>query len=419
MIVPPVVVFAIRALRHLLISKVEKLCSHARTLALGFTLVGMAIAFGYLFLQYHTFTDTTVLFRQNTLMQTVGELRPPRLKYWIFRYGSVFIFGSIGFIIASKKIGHLTFMLVPFTLFALTIFFREPIEKYLWNTAHNTLFFFLILIYCVIAFLLTTMCQKSCETHAPIIVAFTAWFLIWGALARDARRYDLFISVALAFFTAEGVQYMTHILGEKIWHSKYMSDAFRKDVPMSRLKNYLILGMLGLILFWPITGGHARRTYTATEKLRRALPGDMPVTRAFQWMQSELPESAIVAAPWRYGSMLNVLAGVKTVIDQDHYIQYWIHLYNEHVKAGTHIRYTLEFLKTHNATHLMVTNKHSPPAIANLQLDNVFVSVYPTEDFEKSMVKIWEIHYPPDIQPNPKYLKTGITQIDWQLEVTE
>ena len=38
-----------------------------------------------------------------------------------------------------------------------------------------------------------------------------------------------------------------------------------------------------------------------------------------------------------------------------------------------------------------------------------------TENFENARVKVWEIHYPPDIQADPKYLRTGIPEIDAQL----
>lgn len=419
MLVPPVALLGVRTLRHLLLSNVEKLRAYARPLALGLTLAGITIALGYVFIQLDSFVYTTVLSSENILMRKVGELQAPRLRYWIFRYGSVFILGSIGFIIASKKIGHPTLMLAPFTLFALTTFFREPFEKYLWNAPQNTLFFSLIAAYCTIAFLLAAVRQKSPQTHTAMIVAFIAWFLLWGGLARDGKRYDLFLCVSLAFFATEAIRYITHVLSEKIWHSKYMSNVFRQDVQMHKLKTCLILAMLGLILFWPIAGGHARRAYAAPQKLRRAFPGDMPVTKAFQWMKSELSGNVIMAAPWIYGSMLNVLGGVKTIADQDHYIQHWIHLYDQYVEKGSNPRDALEFLKTHNATHLMITKKHPPPSLKNAPLNKVFLPVYPTQDFEKSMVKIWEIHYPPDIQPNPIYLKTKIPEIDAQLKVTE
>ncbi len=412
MLVPPVVIFGIRTLRYLVLSTVHSLRRHARAIALGLTLASITLALGYIFLQYHTFADTTVALGSNKLMKNVGELRAPRIQYWIFRYGSVFVFGSIGFIIANKRNGDRSFMLIPFILFTLTTFFREFFEKYLWNASQNMLFFSLILSSCTIVFLLMAMYQKSRETHHHIIVAFTAWFFIWGALAGDAKRYDLFIAVPLAFFTTEAIRYLACLLSNKIWHSKYMSEVFRKDMPTCRLKNCLTLAMIGLILFWPITGGHARHAPTAYAKLRSAVPGDFPLAKAFQWMKTHLPDTAVVASEWRYGSMLNVLGGVKTIIDQDHYIQRWIHEYHQHVKRGQHTQDALEFLKTHHATHLMMSQEHPPPAVKNGHISGAFVPLYPQENFEKSIVKVWEIHYPHDIKNDPKYLKTSIPEID-------
>ena len=412
-LVPPLVHLAMRTIRHLLLTKVEKLRPYARTLSLGLTLASIAIALISVFIQFDSFADTTVLSNENKLMQTVGELRAPDLKYWGFRYGSTFILGSIGLIITSTQSWNRNFLLIPpFLLFTMTTFFRDPLEKFLWNESQNTLFFAIIITYCVIIFLLAARLEKKRENHHLTIAAFTAWFLIWGALARDARRYDLFLGVSLAFFTTETIRYMVLSLCKKIWHSKYITDTFRQDVPRLRLKNILALVLLGSILFYPHTGGHALRAPATTRKMRQGSPGDRPVVKAFQWMKDELPHTAVVASNWRYGSMINVLGGVKTIIDQDHYIQNWIYLYNRHVLHAPHVQEALEFLKTHQATHLMIANKHPPKYIRSTPSFNVFVPIFPTSNFEKSMVKVWEIHYPPDIETNPKYLKTGFPEID-------
>ena len=39
------------------------------------------------------------------------------------------------------------------------------------------------------------------------------------------------------------------------------------------------------------------------------------------------------------------------------------------------------------------------------ELTDAFVQVYPTSG-DAANIKVWEIHYPPNIQPNPKYLAT-------------
>lgn len=247
-------------------------------------------------------------------------------------------------------------------------------------------------------------------------------------------------------------------------------------------------------------------------------------------MQAQLSTTACVAASWGNGSQLNVLGGVKTIIDQDHYIQHWIHLLYRHVFCAQSNAEALEFLKTHKATHLMLSiqdlfqgakihsaigsdaqgdrefeltllrmntyengkpflvpvDRDSPfthidinqnveediPITTTAKLKNgstveipytlfigetrvrsekligletggilllfnerkqfhkgyyvppigwkslvvrlffrgespeVFVPVYPVNGDVTAEVKVWEIHYPPDIQPNPKYLTT-------------
>jgi len=48
---------------------------------------------------------------------------------------------------------------------------------------------------------------------------------------------------------------------------------------------------------------------------------------------------------------------------------------------------------------------------------DAFVPVHTNAKMGATAVKVWEIHYPPDIKPNPKYLKTGVSEIDAQLQL--
>ena len=134
-------------------------------------------------------------------------------------------------------------------------------------------------------------------------------------------------------------------------------------------------------------------------------------------MKTTLPETAVVAARWRYGSQLNILAGVKTIIDQDHYVQHWIHLYRRYISLGIDPHEMLGFLKTHQATHLMIPQKNAPHAIEQAEASGALIPVYPTQNFDASTIKIWEIHYPPGIKTDMKYLKTGVPEIDADLQI--
>ena len=404
-LLPPIVLLAMRVIRYLLISKVDVLCQNARTLSLGLVLVSLVIALGYVLIQRQTFADTTVLMSQNAVMQAMTELRNPHFGYWIFRYGGVFILGSIGLIVASKRYWDQTCLFVPLLLFIATTFFRDPLEKHLWNASHGTFFFFIAMTCIGIGFLISAWLQKSDEPRLMPIVAFTAWFVFWVALARDAKRYDFFIGVPLAFFTAELINFFSHILSDKV----------KQNRQRSALKIGIASVLLAGILFLPPLGAHATRAIYAATRMRKATP-ITNVTNALHWMKIELPNTAIVAAHWAYGSQLNVLAEVKTIVDQDTYLQNWILLYDQHVHNATSEIKALEYLKTHGATHLMLTKKDPKDSFLHGDLSDAFLPIYPKKDFDDASVKVWKLHYPSEVKTDIKYLKTNFPEIDAHLQ---
>ena len=134
-LVPPLVLLGIRALRHVLITKsslANKFRPHTRNLSLGLVLASFVLALGYVWIQLDTFASTTVPLSQNQLMQTVGELDTPDYRYWVFRYGSLFFLGSLGFISVGihfwKNSG--TVLAVFIFFFMLTPFFKRDLRRF-------------------------------------------------------------------------------------------------------------------------------------------------------------------------------------------------------------------------------------------------------------------------------------------------
>ena len=529
-LLPPLALLGIRALRHLLLTQTrlaDTLKPHARTLALGLTLITLAVALLYTFTLLNAFDRTTVPFSQSRLMQTVSELNNPDFNYWHARYGSVFLLGSLGILFVSCRLVKKGWMLlaVPLGLFILTTFFRTFLDT--WGSHFTTILFFLALTGMSLGILLSAW--KRCEVslkNEHTYIAFTVWFLFWLGLSRDAIRYDFFLGVPIAFFTAELIKILSKPLSQKIRHSKYVTDVFRNDIPPMLLTSCIIAGLLSIILFWPPAGAHATRALGIAKHLRSAKPGRTETLVTLQWIKEHLPRTAVVAATWESGSLLNVLGEVRTITDADHFLPHWISLYYRHVHCATNAREALEFLKTHHATHLMLTEKdihyggtyafvggytreeskqfkprhlqitpkndekqqhltglkHTPFAaltydetvpgfltarlktgkLVNIptvtfvgtqrqgtvpeevpyggallyfqkdlslekvyylsqscwnsfagrlyihgQMQDVFTRVYPTDTSDLARVKVWEIHYPPDIKPNPKYLATA------------
>ena len=420
-LMPPLVLLGIRFLRHILITKssrVDTFRPHARNLSLGLTLASLALALGYVLMQFDTFATTTVPLSQNQLMQTVGELNVPDYRYWVFRYGSLFFLGSLGFMSVSIRLwkNSGTILAVFIFLFMITTFFQTRLETLLGASGGSILFF--ASLGCISLLLLfIAWRQREAPRHELVYVTMAIWFLFWVSLSRDAKRYDFFIGLPIAFFTTELIHRVGTLITENLKNARLLSASFRERLPLRVIKVGIAVVIIASLMYWRPAGEHAERSVFAATEMRQAKPGDSPVAKAFAWMKTGLPHTTVVAARWGFGSQLNVLGGVKTVIDQDHYIQHWIHLFNTHVRAATDARAALEFLKTHGATHLMLTQSQPPEVFMQGELSEAFVPVYPTDDFTEAGIKVWEIHYPPDIEMDPKYLETGFPKIDKDLRL--
>ncbi len=411
-LVPPVVLLGLRALRKQLLVRSEKLRSHAPTLSLVLILASLAITLVYVWGQLDTFADTTVPLSKKPVMQAMTELRAPHARYWTARYGCVFIVGSLGFVLIPfslwKKRG--LFLSIPLALFTATSFYRASLEN-VWGESFGNALFGSAIVVCLLILMFFPWQRKNSEGPSELVsIAFTVWFIAWVALSRDAKRYDFFIGVALAFGAATFIGTFSKIVLNKI--------RVRTKYPHSLryLRGSITALLLIVVMFFPSPFGHANRSIYAATRMRKALPGRTVIAEAFRWMNSNLPRDAIVAADWRYGSQLNVLAGVKTIIDQDTYIQDWIHLYHKHVVYSRTQREALEFLKTHGATHLMLVGQHPAKHFLRGHPGDAFVPVYPRNNFSGATLNLWELHYPPDIQTDPKYLKTGFQEIDAALQ---
>ncbi|MCY3742421.1 MAG: hypothetical protein OXH00_15505 [Candidatus Poribacteria bacterium] len=535
-LVPPVVLLGIRALRYLLLSKVEKLRPHARTLALGVMVATVCLAIGYVLIQRNTFAETTVPLSQTPLMQSIGELVHTDSNYWRMLYGYIFVLGIMGLMTTAmhqwKNYG--AHLILPLTLFTLTTFFREYPDS--WCGTQNTNILFFIAIAATVMTIMFMAWRRDFRPKNELAsVAAIAWFLIWTALSRDAERYSIFTSPVLAFFTAELIQFCS----AKLCNVKLIQKLSGR-IPQRVLKTSLALAMLAVLIWIPSPFGYAQKIRHATH-VRRSMPINSTVAETFQWMKAELSHSAVVATDWIHGSQLNVLGGVKTITDQDTFIQHWIHLYYRYLFCGQSEKEFLQFLKSHGATHLMLTevdivadaltysvigspsehDKHfeiivlrdpiyekgniflfpekATPFFGNIQIDmhpenntattailvrkkgiattlpyvafenkkrttsenqdgsktggillyfdesqkfqkgyyvppiawenvairlflrgipsDAFKLVYETQKTGGTPVKVWEIHYPPDIQPDLKYLKTGFSEIDEDLQL--
>ena len=241
-------------------------------------------------------------------------------------------------------------------LFSLFAFFGDPLRRAWGESPCNTLLFLMLTGVAIGLFLIARQRHKAPKNELTY-VAFITWFIFWLVLSRDAVRYDFFLTIPVTFFTTELIHFLSNIMSQKLRSSKYTTDAFRKDIKHTPLKTGAAILLLFLIMFWTPAGALAIRALPIAKHIRNPYPGRTHTNETFRWMKKHLPSTAVVAANWGHGNLLNVLGGVKTITDADHFLPHWITLYYRHVHCAHTVQEALEFLKTHNATHLMLTEQ--------------------------------------------------------------
>lgn len=129
------------------------------------------------------------------------------LPWKVFRYGSLFFLGSLGFMSVGIRLwkNSGTVLAVFVFLFMLATFFRARLETLLGASGCNTLFF--VSLGCISLLLLfIAWRQRESPKHGLVYVGMVAWFLLSVALSRDAKRYDFFIIVQIKCKASESLE---------------------------------------------------------------------------------------------------------------------------------------------------------------------------------------------------------------------
>lgn len=104
---------------------------------------------------------------------------------------------------------------------------------------------------------------------------------------------------------------------------------------------------------YPLHKGFVRASTEAVRKT--AVPRFPTLQKRLADIMDHTDEEAVIAAWWDNGSKVHWFAKRTTIVDEDHYIPYWIFLTARHVFSGISSTEVLTFLKTHNVTHLLIT----------------------------------------------------------------
>ncbi len=353
MLFPPLVVLGLRGIRLLLLKHVEQLRLYPRKLAWALTLVSVAAGVSYILMQAGTFAETAYPFRESQLMQNVGELADPNFGYWTGRYGTVYALGSIGLVTVCLYLWKWggTPLALSLSLFAGTTFLRDQVSEWLGSGICDVLFF--VSLELIILSLGYACLRKKTTKDELVPLLVIAWFVLWVGLSRHGKRYDFFIGMPLAYGTAWLLWFSPVHFTQRFKNAKIVYPHIRDKSVATTIAIVVLIP----VLFWTPLGGHANRSVYAATRMRVPFPEQNSIVEAFKWINVTLPKESVIAANWEYGNQLNVLGRVNTITDPDHFLPYWIHLYYRYVFCAQDEREGLEFLKTHKATHLMLTEE--------------------------------------------------------------
>lgn len=278
------------------------------------------------------------------LMQTISELYRPSAIDWVVWYDISFIIFSIGTILSIRKISqilelNLWWSISIWEIFLMGILFSHSslISAVLPGNFSRVLYIFcfiLLLMSLAIVGLRKQACLKSFDN---MIFAF-CYFIVMLLAARGVVKFHFYFAPFAIMFGGFTLSESIRVIQKSLFSHKIKVILYASTLMLIGLMFYV-----SLINSFKLT--------------KTIIPTITPEwKKAMQWMKENLPQKSIIAAWWDYGSQINVLASKATVIDEEQFIPYWIHLFSRHVFCAQNEIEALEFLRTRNATHLIFSS---------------------------------------------------------------
>ena len=237
---------------------------------------------------------------------------------------------------------------------------------------------FLLVLFCILLFI-SRGAMRFEFFFAPVAMALGCYAVIQvlSALKVPDRGY---VGIIIALLIFEFYAIGKHIVGFSLPESYYDSSVIillpliasvgvaviairracgrldKMGIPHFSIVAVIVflLLLMGGIAPLPWLGGYVAVSYATASEVR---PTITPSTaRALEWLNHNTHQSAVVAAWWDYGSFINLFSNRATITDEEQ-LSYWVHLMaRETLFAETNLQ-ALRFLKTHGATHLLITER--------------------------------------------------------------
>jgi len=286
---------------------------------------------------------------------TVAEARQPYFVDWLSSFRKffyVFFIGSIYlFYQMIKNLGRIKWYLNGvYTLFISGFIFSRYsqsaklftgetfISNFVYLGSFIMFILILFLVYLISFYKNKELYSKIKQINRNYAFIFI-WFLLMVVAARGAMRLFLVFCPIVA------------ILG-----SNFIVVIYDYSIKNQTLYKKLIgLAVVILILIAPVQGSlfwFAKTTSNAAKYTGPSFDDQWQTTMS--WVKENIPEDAVFAHWWDYGYWVQTMWERATVLDGGNAISYWNHLMGRHVLTGKSSTEALEFLKTHDVTHLLI-----------------------------------------------------------------
>ncbi len=350
-------------------------------------------------------------FGSDPIMRAVSELRPIGLSEWWDGYGLLYPVGLIGFCLFASE--HCFGKRQPknsrlhVTIFSLEIFSIILSRAFTPFLLRQSLWISLSVLIVPIGWAIFHISYLVVRNGDKRALPFIIWFLVGFSFNSSAARFSLFFAPIFvlmgSFCFVKALKYFIHELEEKIELDSLFvitmiawllflcgSDLFTLilrvfgvSFDISTRNRLLItfgfslipLGVfierltskvgarvtIGKLCGFLVTCTFCFLAYTGVYRLGIGQTGYVnakaPIRRIEKFayrIRENTPPNAVIAANWNYGSIINEIGQRATIIDEEQNLNR-IRSYYRQVIFGKTSEEILNFLREHQATHLMLT----------------------------------------------------------------
>lgn len=266
------------------------------------------------------------------------------LYFWLFFAGSVALFAHL---IRKLKQKEKFFLLVSYFIFLISIIFSRYSPSSSLNGVSGlslTVYFggWMIFLGCFGYSYYKKYHEKEASVFKEMNFAYILYFLVL-TLGIIGARGGIRLIMVLGAVSPVAVAFLIVKSSEKFFKEK-------DDTKKTLIGIIIFIVILAsLFTFW---------TYYKSDvnTARNFAPGpyQWQWQKAMEWVRENTTENAVFAHWWDYGYWIQSIGERATILDGGNAIVYWNHLLGRYVLTGTDEKKSLEFLYTHNATHLLI-----------------------------------------------------------------